>query len=71
MYQAGSGQNLEKKILARKNRGGLSSKPQLAVTSDGQSQFCDIVKPTTKFIFATTMSSPKRPAAPIDRPVAK
>jgi DNA polymerase III epsilon subunit-like protein len=38
---------------------------------DGQSQFCDIVKPTTKFIFATTMSSPKRPAAPIDRPVAK
>jgi hypothetical protein len=60
-----------KKILARKNRGGLSSKPQLAVTSDGRSQFCDIFKPTTKFIFATTMSSPKTPAAPINRPVAK
>jgi hypothetical protein len=58
-------------MYVRKNRGGLSGKPLLAVTSDGQSQFCDIVKPTTKFIFATAMSSRKRPAAPIDRPVAK
>jgi hypothetical protein len=30
-----------------------------------------MVKPTTKFIFATTISSPKRPAALIDRPIAK
>ena len=71
MYQAVSGQNLVKKFWPGKNRGGLSSKHQLAVRSDGRSQFFDIVKPTTKLIFATTMSSPKRPAAPIDRPVAK
>jgi DNA polymerase III epsilon subunit-like protein len=58
-------------MSARKNRGGLSSKPKVAVTSDGCSLVRHIIEPTTKFIFATTMSSPKRPAAPIDRPVAK
>jgi Exonuclease len=39
--------------------------------SEGQSLIHHIVAPTTKSIFSSTMSSPKRPASAIVRPVAK
>jgi hypothetical protein len=39
--------------------------------SEGRSLIRHIVEPTTKFIFSSTMLSPKRPATAIDRPVAK
>jgi hypothetical protein len=39
--------------------------------SDGRLLICDIAATTTTFIFSSTMLSLKRPAASINRPVAK
>jgi hypothetical protein len=57
--------------VVRNYREGLYSKKERAATLDGQSLICDIADTTTKFIFSSTLLSPKRPAASINRPVAK
>jgi hypothetical protein len=58
-------------ILGINYRGGLCSKQERAITLDGQLLICDIAVTTTTLIFSSNMSSLKRPAASINRPVVK
>jgi hypothetical protein len=70
MYQAGGGQNLVEKLWVEIIE-GASVVRRKAVMLDGRSLICDIAVTTTTFIFSSTMSSPKRPTALMDRAVAK